>query len=314
MIGTNKGVRAAIVSDQDGSINYGPLIIESTQPCYDFAARDRFIWCATSVDGEPGVTRIDLSTEVESLRFAYANDVYYPSGSTANETTSCAFIGDTDIISFTSAYAGAASGAVYIEDESTLVSSGYITTGKIRYSTLEAKVFKLLKIRMNNGYGGVSIQSIDTLGQSYNIGSFAEGDILSEIGVSYPYSSQEFMSFKFTFTRFSTDASKGPVFNGYQLKALPAVPRQRLIQYPLYCYDNETDKFGVTIGYEGSAYDKLSDLEALENVGDSIRVEDFRTGESYIGLIEEIQFINRTPTDKRFSGFGGTLVVAIRTL
>ncbi len=44
MIGTNKGIRAAVVSDQDGSINYGPLIVETTQPCYDFAARDRFVW------------------------------------------------------------------------------------------------------------------------------------------------------------------------------------------------------------------------------------------------------------------------------
>jgi len=37
MIGTNKGIRAAVVSDQDGSINYGPLIVETTQPCYDFS-------------------------------------------------------------------------------------------------------------------------------------------------------------------------------------------------------------------------------------------------------------------------------------
>jgi len=40
MIGTNKGVRASNVSDQDGSISYGPLIVETTQPCYDFAADD----------------------------------------------------------------------------------------------------------------------------------------------------------------------------------------------------------------------------------------------------------------------------------
>jgi len=77
MIGTNKGIRAAVVSDQDGSINYGPLIVETTQPCYDFAARDRFVWCATSVDGAPGVIRIDLGNEIETLRFAYANDLYY---------------------------------------------------------------------------------------------------------------------------------------------------------------------------------------------------------------------------------------------
>jgi hypothetical protein len=55
-------------------------------------------------------------------------------------------------------------------------------------------------------------------------------------------------------------------------------------------------------------------LESIENVGDTIRVEDFRTGESYIGLIEELDFRNATPSDKRFSGYGGTLLVTIRTV
>ena len=74
------------------------------------------------------------------------------------------------------------------------------------------------------------------------------------------------------------------------------------------------DKFGVQVGYEGSAWQRMQQLESVENLGDTIRVEDFRTGESYIGLIEEIDFANRTPTDKRFSGFGGILVATIRSV
>jgi len=87
-----------------------------------------------------------------------------------------------------------------------------------------------------------------------------------------------------------------------------------LIQYPLFCYDHETDKFGVEEGYEGSAYDRMSALEQVENVGDTVRVQDFRTGESYLGLIEELDFINKTPSGPRFSGYGGTLVVTIRSI
>jgi hypothetical protein len=58
----------------------------------------------------------------------------------------------------------------------------------------------------------------------------------------------------------------------------------------------------------------MSQLENIENVGDTVRVEDFRTGESYLGLIEELDFVNKTPTDKRFSGFGGTLLITIRKI
>ena len=99
------------------------------------------------------------------------------------------------------------------------------------------------------------------------------------------------------------------------LQLIPyAVPRQRLIQYPLACFDNEKDTYETISGYEGYAYDRLLGIEAVENIGDSIRVQDFRTGESYSGIIEEIQFINRAPTGKRFSGFGGILYVTIRSL
>ena len=313
MIGTDKGIRAATVQT-DGSIIYGPLIVETTQPCYDFAARDRFIWCATGVDGEPGVIRIDLGNEVEPYLFAYANDLYYPNGDKDHRTTSVAFLNGTDDLVFSTSYANSTDGHVYRENTSSLMATGYITTGRIRYSTLEPKVFKIMKALVDNSKGGLKIESINMSGSSFVIGSFQKGAILNDVSVSYPVGSQEFLSFKFTLERNPTDATTGPILDGYQLKALPAVPRQRIIQYPLACYDREMDAFGVQVGHEGAAYEKLLALEAIENFGDTIRLEDFRTGESYLGIVEQLQFFNRTPTDKRFSGFGGILILTIRTI
>jgi hypothetical protein len=139
-------------------------------------------------------------------------------------------------------------------------------------------------------------------------------DNVPEVNISYPTGSQEYLGFKFTLARSSTDSTKGPLFTGYQVKSLPAIPRQRLIQYPVMCYDHEMDRFNNEVGYEGSAYDRMSTLESVENVGDTIKIEDFRTGESYIGLIEEMDFINRTPPSTRFNGFGGVLLVTIRSV
>ena len=87
-----------------------------------------------------------------------------------------------------------------------------------------------------------------------------------------------------------------------------------MIQYPAMCYDFEMDKFGVQVGYEGRAWDRMQQLQNTENIGDTIRIQDFRTGESYLGIIEELDFVNRTPTDKRFSGFGGVLMCTIRSV
>ena len=311
LLGTSKGVRVAAVSD-DGSLAYGPLLFESEQPVYDFAARDRYVWAATNVDGFPGTTRIDLGTQIGTLLFPYAWDTYY-NGITGRVTTACAFINGTDRIAFTTNYK-TTSGYVYIESDTRLVAEGYLQTGYVRYNTTENKIFKIIFPRFDSTNGGLVVRSINSVGTEYVIGNFAQTGVIQEVNVNYPTGPQEYLGFKFTMTRSSNDTSKGPLFTGYQLKALPAVPRQRLIQYPLLCFDRESDKFGVMVGYEGRAYDRMEQLEAVENAGDTIRVEDFRTGESYLGLIEEMDFINRTPTDKRFSGFGGILVVTIRSV
>ena len=306
VLATSLGFRVGI-ANATGDIQYGPLLFKDAA-CTAIAFRDSFAYIATLVDSEAGLVRVDLSTTV------IANDLYFPwawdliATGAASTASQVAFFGNSDRAAF------ATGNTIYAESTTSLVASGYLRTGYIRYNTLETKIYKLLQPRINTTNGGLSIESIDSTDTSYNIGTFSQGAPVPEINVSYPNSSQEYLGFKFTMSRSSTDVSKGPLFTGYQLKSLPAVPRQRLIQYPVFCYDHESDKFGNEVGYEGSAYDRMSQLETVENVGDTIRVQDMRTGESYLGIIEEMDFMNKTPEDKRFSGFGGTLLVTIRTI
>ena len=385
MIGTNKGIRAAVVSDQDGSINYGPLIVETTQPCYDFAARDRFVWCATSVGGEPGVIRIDLGNEIETLRFAYANDIYY-TGVSGVDTTSCAFLGETDrlafcteavnqksvtnkertgttatitsnahglvagdviyvigvdaaldgtwtitsvttnTITFTTTSSGTiASTAVtggfvgkpgysYIESASTLASTGYLTTGYIRYGTLEPKNFKRLLARGDFDYGSLVLETVDKDGTEYDHITYEAGVTAVEVTTSSPATAQEYVAYKFVLNRDATTTSQGPVFKGYQAKATIATPRQRLMKFPVYCFDIETDRYNVVSGYEGKALARLQLLEDVEEGGDVVAWQDLTTGESRQVVIEEVSFTRMTPPDKRFDGFGGVIEITIRTV
>jgi hypothetical protein len=76
VIGTNKGVRVAIISDATGDLTYGPLIIEAANTGLDFAFRDRFVYVTGTINTYAGLYKIDLGNELESLRFAYANDAY----------------------------------------------------------------------------------------------------------------------------------------------------------------------------------------------------------------------------------------------
>ena len=392
MIGTNKGIRAAVVSDQDGSIQYGPLIVETTQPCYDFAARDRFIWCATGVDGAPGVIRIDLSNEIETLRFAYANDLYVSTIS-GYKTTACAFAGDTNRLVFcttannagtitnkaktssvatltTSAVHGLAvgdsiwvegvaavsssvfngqytvasvpstttftysvtgadvastavssatalvnkTGTINIEAESTLREDGYITTGYIRYGTLEPKNFKRLLGRGDFTYGSLTLETVDKNNTEYDHIAYTVNVPPVEVTTSQPETAQEYVAFKFLFARDTTDTTKGPVFKGYQSKATIATPRQQVMRFPLYCFDVETDKYNVQTGYEGRAFARIQALENIEEDGDVVTMQDFTTGEQRQVVIEQLAFTRATPPDRGFSGFGGIIEITIRTV
>jgi hypothetical protein len=306
ILATSLGFRAGI-ADTTGDVQYGPLLFKDA-PCNNIAFRDNFAYLSTKVDGEAGLVRVDLSTTVvtNSLYFPWAWDLV--ASGTSVTADQVAFFGNSDRAAFTTG------NNTWAESTTSLVASGYLRTGYIRYNTLEAKIFKLMQARVDTTNGGINIDSVDYADNFFRIGTFAQGAAVPEVNISYPQASQEYLGFQFTLTRSSTDTAKGPLFTGYQVKSLPAIPRQRLIQYPLSCYDHESDHFGVEVGYEGSAYYRMSQLESIENVGDTIRVEDFRTGESYLGLIEELDFRNNTPSDKRFSGYGGTLLVTIRTV
>lgn len=313
LIGTSKGIRVATVAD-DGSITYGPIVVHTEQPAYDFAARDNFVWAATNVNGKPGVIRIDLSQEIEPLRFAYANDLYYNEDQN-RYTTSCAFLSDTNRLAFTTSNNGS-NGTVYIENADTLTETGFITTGFIRYATIEKKYFKLIKPRFNTPMFGTCVISTKEVDGDINsiitiAGSTPAINTDLATNISSP---QEELAFKFTLGRDTSDTTKGPEFDGYQVKSLPAVVRARQLTIPLVNYDFETDRYGIQNGYETRAWDRLQALESLEAAGDTVIIQDFTTGEQITGLIEQLSFERTTPSDRRYTGFGGIVYVSIRTV
>jgi hypothetical protein len=387
LIGTNKGIRVATVSD-DGSIIYGPLMVETSQPVYDFAFRDRFVWATTGVSGEGGVVRIDLGNDLGGLRFAYANDLWLDNGVTGYVTTSCAFAGETDRLvfvttalnrgtitnkqltsnvatlttasahgltvsdsiwvegvdntfngqytvtaattttfSYTKAATNVAStavtaatalvnetGSINIESSGTKITDGYIQTGFIRYNTLEPKNFKRLIGRGDFTYGSMTLETVDANNTEYDVVTYDATVGPVEVTTTQPAGAQEYLAYKFILYRDATTNSLGPVFKGYQVKATIATPRQRVIKFPVFCYDVETDKYNVMVGYDGRAKDRIAELETIEQNGDIVTWQDLQTGESRQVVIEQVTFSRLTPPDRGFSGYGGILDIIIRTV
>ncbi len=308
LIGTNKGVRVATISDTNGDLSYGPLIIEAANTGLDFAFRDRFAWVTGSINGYAGLYRIDLGNELETLRFAYAKDTYLD-GATGYATT-VNFVGNSNQIAFTTS----GSNGIAIQSTSVLATTGYITTGYIRYGTLEPKNFKRLLARGDFTKGSLTLATIDKNDVPYDHITYEAGVTAVEVTTSQPQIAQEYVAYKFTFNRDSSTTSTGPIFKGYQAKATIATPRQRNLKFPVYCFDIETDRYNVISGYEGSALQRLQILENIEEGGDVVTWQDLTTGETRQVIIEQILFTRMTPPDRRFDGFGGVIEITIRTV
>jgi hypothetical protein len=252
--------------------------------------------------------RIDLSQETEPGRYAYAKDL---SSGTTGDCRAVAFIGDTGRAAFAVAGSG-----VYFEHPTNKTPTGFLDTGFIRYATIEKKYFKLIKPRFDTPmFGTCAIATKEIDGDINSIitidGTTPALNTDLATNVTQP---QEELAFRFIFARSSTDTTKGPVFDGYQVKSLPAVTRARQLTIPLVNYDFESDRYGVQNGYEGRAFVRLQELEDLEAAGDTIVIQDFTTGEQVVGLIEQLSFERTTPADRRYSGFGGIMYVSIRTV
>lgn len=323
-IGTNYGIRIGSIDttgySTSGQITYGPITVYtngfdpvynrtiSGTPVYQFAFDDRFVYAtATNVidDGNGGVAsgliRIDLSRDNGGGMMAWATDLNI-GGSTATGVATVGYSGKKIVVG---------TAGVYIES-STTVSTGYMDTGQIRYLTLEDKHFKLIKPRITRPIdGSVTLSTITIDGAESTIMTIDNSiDPTEDIGTGLRNPSES-IGFRFLLNH---GTGTGPEFNGYQLKALPAVRRQRQLTIPVMNYDFEEDRYNVIDGYEGRAGERLLTLETIESLGDVVTVQDFTLGESVQAVIESLEFVRITPPERRYKGFGGILYITARTV
>ena len=181
ILATSLGFRVGI-SDATGDIQYGPLLFRDAA-CSAIAFRDSYAYIATLVDGAAGLVRVDLSTTVlaNSLFFPWAWDLI--ATGTTTTASQVAFFGNSDRAAFTNG------NNTWAESTTSLVASGYLRTGYIRYNTLETKIYKLLQARIDTANGGIAIESIDSRDTTYNIGTFSQGTTVPEIFINMRASS-----------------------------------------------------------------------------------------------------------------------------
>ena len=316
VVGTSKGVRIAAIGS-DGRLSMGPLIVEIDGGSTDAVAIDRYVYVtgAANVDAgdrtyRAGLYRIDLGQPLASadLRYAYASDITAPSGTSGSAVQVTVADGNLYF---------AVDGAGLYAEGTTYVSEGWLETGRIRLGTLENKAWHDIRLIMDQGNAG-------------SVTAYASSDDYTYPSVITPILTvtgtyhDQYGSFKAVTEEPEPDAyvafklkSNGAgtadaAFIGYQLRAMPAPKRSRLIQVPLMLFNFEIDKKGVRHGQDGGAYARLLALESLENSAATVIYQDFTTGEYAEAYIEKVAFTRTTPPTRSSSNAGGVAQVLLR--
>lgn len=308
-IGTSRGVRVGTL-DSSSNIQYGPLIVETTQPVRALGARDRFVYAGVEndLDGFSGLARIDLSQGVVDLRFAWAYDAQ---AHVTGQVRSVTFLGVSDRAVF-----GVTGAGIFLESATLYEPSGYVTSGRIRFGTAEPKTFNLVKIRAAiPADTGISISTIDQfdnsvfltrLGDSWNTDEDLTLRSLADAGQAYAS------------INLVLDSAAGhtatPTLQALQVKGTPKPQLQRNIRLPLRLEDVEQDRNGMKVGKRGQAIVRLQELEAMEQDHTTVLVQDYTSGESFTAQVRQVQFIRDTPPSRNRTNFGGIVNLTVLKL
>jgi hypothetical protein len=306
-IGTNEGVRIGEVSE-GGSLVYGPLVVPTEHPVTSLAARDRFVFAGVEadIDGSSGLARIDLSQEIGegSLRFAWAWDVMTHDD---GPVSSVGFLGDRVLV-------GVNGEGFYLQSVVEYEDSGYFETGRIRYGTTIPKNFNFTQVRakleVDTGLS-VFVTDLDVETFVFRLTDLFNTD--QDINLPDSDSPRADLELKIVLEA-SEDLESTPTLESLAVKALPRPEVQRLIQFPLTCFDRETDRNGVRVGVNGGAWMRLQALEALESERSLVQIREFGTGESYQGWVQRVEFQRTQPSVRSEDNFGGRLTVTVLRL
>ena len=300
ILATTKGLRVGTIGTDGQSFIYGPLNIEGN--VVDIALDETYVYCTRSnlVSGSAGLWRLNLGQVIEN-GYAYAADLVTDS----NVPNGVAFVGTSGLKFMTSA------SGTWVEHATNLASSGYLKSGLIRWGTGEKKQPVSLSIKSNpDSSGTLGFNLDDDNDQLITTGTIPFGPNVESTLASYVYPADVFQV-TFNFTRSTSNTTKGPTLNEWQIRALPAPLRSRTITVPLLCYEEERDPNGNT--RISNTWERIQYLESIEQNGGAVLYQDFTSGEERICVIRAIQFEQAAPPTFA-SGFGGIVTVQLQTI
>ena len=307
---TNRGFRVGVFQNTS-DVNLGGLTVKQTNTTGAVCGSDRFLYTVAVPSNTTGTLyRVDISQQTDKDQgvFAFAEDLRGGVG----VVSQAAAWGDR--IAFL-----VPSGGLYVQEESRWVSTGFLTSSRIRFDTLEKKRARLVRLRLDpeNGHGTATI-AVSAESTSAFTGVAAVQQAVSADSGDTPLYVKDaaWYGVQITLNREDVSTEKySPIMSGYQLKVLPAAFTPTRSVVPLLCFDEEETRTG------GSVFrPALARLRALESIQSSGRVVRFQVlaadpahALSELVVVESVDYAQVSAPDDD-TAFGGVLTVTVRSI
>lgn len=264
LLATSRGIRLASIGSNN-SISYGPAI-NITNGVLATEGQGEYVWFSWSnYDGvSTGLGRADLSNFTSEFVPAYASDLM---ATTQGTVLSIATYGGRRYF--------AVSGVGFFGETATLVASGTMNTGKIRYGTTEKKAATSLDMRHDPLPTGSTIQaSVAT--EDGIITSVGSSDVPNSLSPTSPLSMTliraEWFQVIFVLNR---AAALGPVLDRWTLYSRVTPNLNDQIQIPLIIKDYITTESGEGLQ---APYNPLNEYIFLKNLADTKALQVYQEG------------------------------------
>lgn len=279
VIGTDKGIRFAVVDDTAGNLTIGGLI-QTSSAVRCFEGQDRFVWFGwTNYDSSStGLGRMDLSVFTGPLTPAYASDIM------AGTTTTSVQGNVLSVATFQNRRVYSVSGIGVFAEESTKVASGEIRSGLITFGLSDTKTALQLDIRHQALNGSHEAFLSANSGSFVSLGSHSTVGAMGSVHSTNNTRGETF-EIRHDLARSATDTTLGPVLTRHTLKSYPAPERSDSLFVPLLLH-----KKVQTLANDHFYYDVDAELDFLYSIRDSGQPVTYQElSNSYSVFIDEVE-------------------------
>ena len=299
VLGTSKGFRLATIGDDNG-LYHGPLVA-ITGGVKDFDFQGQYAWFTyTNYDAtSTGLGRINLAEFTEPLVPAYATDLMATVQGTVQSVST-----------FADKRYFAVSGSGLWGQATTRVASGIVTSGWVRFSTVENKVVSSIEMR-HEPLAGSALVTVEA-DDGTTTDAVTSPNALS-LGPPEPLSLGQFSAEMFrtalTLARSASDTTTGPTFRRWTVRAIATPFRTEEIVAPIIMESAVELAEGID-----DNYDTLAEFMFLKDLENSRQIVRYQEGISVYSVY--VDGVELQPESWTFGNrfFNGVIFVRLLTV